>query len=84
MALSADDTKLLDALSLFRDRQSGSWFIVGGAGEPLLINDPDNFQEELSRAKLEKATKVSNLVGVASLNGLCLVELYSRCGYGAL
>lgn len=75
MALSADDTKLLDAFSLFYDRQSGSWFIVGGAGEPLLITDPDSFEEELARAKLEKATKVSNLVGVASPNRLCLVEL---------
>lgn len=59
VALCADDTQLLTQLKVLKDRESGSWFIVGGTGEPLLIGDPDVFKKELEEGKIEKATKVS-------------------------
>ena len=59
VALSANDTKLLATYRPFYDRESHQWFILGGVGEPLVVGDSKDLQEELERAELRKATKVS-------------------------
>ncbi|KAL5521769.1 MARS2_1 [Sanghuangporus sanghuang] len=58
IALSADDTKLLPTFRPFFNSEEGKWYIVGGTGESLLVNDPDKLRDELDRAQLKKATKV--------------------------
>lgn len=59
VAVSADDTKLLATFRPFLDRETHEWYIVGGCGEPLLVSNIEELHEELDRAGLQKATKVS-------------------------
>ena len=57
--LSSDDTKLFAAWWLYWDATQNAHFLVGGAGEPMRVVDPDNLKEIINDLNLTKATKVS-------------------------
>lgn len=57
--LSCDDTKLFATFRLYWDSEKKMHFLLGGTGEPLQVADPEQLQEVLDLAELEKATKVS-------------------------
>ncbi|KAJ3911654.1 hypothetical protein F5877DRAFT_55051 [Lentinula edodes] len=58
VALSCDDTKLQQALRPFFDEDRQSWCILGSAGTPMLVVDPEEFHNSIKSAKVEKASKL--------------------------
>lgn len=85
VALAADDTKLLATFRPFFNGETGQWYILGGTGEPLLVADPDKLREDLDRAKLTKATKVSTILFLFMLlfdKSLLSILLLNRFVFG--
>lgn len=58
LALGVDDTKLLPSFRPYYDGQLKKWFMVGGAGEPILVGNIEYLQEQINEAKNLKATKL--------------------------
>ncbi|KAF5341928.1 hypothetical protein D9611_001095 [Ephemerocybe angulata] len=58
VALSCDDSKLLDALRLYWDEKDGCHYLVGAAEGKLKVADPDRMKELLEKSEYHKATKV--------------------------
>jgi hypothetical protein len=58
VGLSCDDTKLFAAFRPYYDLEREKYFILGCTGEPLEINDPDDFSRIVKEAHVQKATKV--------------------------
>ncbi|TFY73791.1 hypothetical protein EWM64_g10221 [Hericium alpestre] len=58
VALSCDDTKLFASWRIYWDSVEKGIFLVGAAGEPLRVADPDNLKRTISDASAVKATKV--------------------------
>ena len=58
VGLSCDDTKLSPALQPYWDRNAGSYFILGGTGDPIKVPDVESFRKLIEEAGVIKATKV--------------------------
>ncbi|KAF5320335.1 hypothetical protein D9611_011267 [Ephemerocybe angulata] len=58
VALSCDDSKLLDALRLYWDDNDQCYYLVGAAEGKLKVADPERMKELLERSEYHKATKV--------------------------
>lgn len=58
LALSCDDTQLLLALRPYYDVKKGQHFLLGIDGEPMLLAEPEKFEEIVQEGRIEKATKV--------------------------
>lgn len=80
MHLSCDNTKLLEALTPYFDKETNAWIIVGGVGDPTQIPpiariaDIDAFRETIEQAKIEKATKVSFNTLAEHIHGLTISD----------
>ena len=61
VALSCDDTKLLPSLRPYFDKEKDGYFIMGNAGEPYQLMDPDAFERVVTSGQLQKASKVSSV-----------------------
>lgn len=62
VGLSCDDTKLSPALQPYWDRDAGSYFILGSAGDPIQVLDVKSFQRLIEEVGVSKATKVRSCV----------------------
>lgn len=82
VGLSCDDTKLLAAFRPYHDAESNTFYVVGNAGEPLLLADPEAFRKMIREHTLSKADKVCHLA-FAFLNSESQAYSTCRCGYGA-
>lgn len=58
LGLSCDDTQLLAALRPYYDSKTGKHYVLGGTDGPMLLAEPDKFQEVLKEGQIEKASKV--------------------------
>ncbi|KAL0572455.1 Methionine--tRNA ligase, mitochondrial [Marasmius crinis-equi] len=58
IALACDDTKLLPALRPYYDKETDAFYVVGNAGEPFRLLDPEAFEAAIHEAGLKKATKL--------------------------
>lgn len=58
LGISCDDTKLHATLWTYWDSQADQHFLVGHTGDPMPIANPQELQEILRSAELEKATKL--------------------------
>ncbi|KAM6495644.1 hypothetical protein JOM56_008350 [Amanita muscaria] len=56
--LSCDDTKLFTTIRLYWDAKEEAHFLVGFAGGPRRVADPDQVRAVIESEQLEKATKV--------------------------
>lgn len=74
IGLSCDDTKLFAAFRPYWNAEEGSHYVVGCTGSPLRIADIEEFEYQLQRGCLEKATKVCSYLKVLPA---CLVNLQS-------
>lgn len=70
VALSCDDTKLLPSLRPYFDKEKDGYFIMGNAGEPYQLMDPDAFERVVTSGQLQKASKV----GSVSIMQMYLIE----------
>jgi hypothetical protein len=61
LALSCDDTQLLPALRPYYDVKKGQHFLLGTDSEPMLLAEPEKFEEIVREGQITKATKVYNL-----------------------
>ena len=59
VGLSCDDMKLFPAFRPYWDATKGAYYVVGCTGSPLHIADIEDFDSQLRRGLLEKATKVN-------------------------
>ena len=59
VGLSCDDTKLFPAFCPYWDATKEAYYVVGCTGSPFHIADIEDFNFQLQRGLLEKATKVS-------------------------
>lgn len=62
VALSCDDTKLLPSLHPYFDKERDGYFIMGNAGEPYRLMDPNAFERVVTSGQLQKASKVGSVV----------------------
>ena len=60
LSLSCDDTQLLPALRPYYDVKKGQHFLLGTDGEPMLLAEPEKFEEIVQEGRITKATKVYN------------------------
>lgn len=58
LALSCDDTQLLPALRPYYDVKKGQHFLLGTDSEPMLLAEPEKFEEIVREGQITKATKV--------------------------
>ncbi|KAI0070186.1 hypothetical protein K474DRAFT_1713553 [Panus rudis PR-1116 ss-1] len=58
VCLCVDDTKLHPALRPFYDKDDDAFYILGCAGEPLRVADPDRLDEYIQDANQKKAQKL--------------------------
>ncbi|TFY76006.1 hypothetical protein EWM64_g8007 [Hericium alpestre] len=65
VALSCDDTKLFASWRIYWDSVEKGMFLVGAAGEPLRVADPDNLKQTIDDASAKKATKVAPIIVAA-------------------
>lgn len=62
VALSCDDTKLLASLRPYYDHDREGYFLLGNVGKSLQLLDHEAFRTVVKENKLEKATKVRNIL----------------------
>jgi hypothetical protein len=60
VGLSCDDTKLFAAFRPYWDAKEETYYVVGCTGPPLRIANIEEFDRQLQRGCLEKATKVGS------------------------
>lgn len=60
VGLSCDDSKLFPAFRPYFDAKEGAYYVVGCTGTPLRIVDIEEFNVQLKRGLLVKATKVNS------------------------
>ena len=58
VALCCDDTKLFKSWRIYWDAKKNSHFLVGGAGDPVQVADPECLREIIENKNLTKASKV--------------------------
>ncbi len=57
-ALAADDTKLTESLHPYRDPKNKKFYVVGVAGHPIEVAEPEELEQILCKGKHELASKV--------------------------
>ncbi|TRM63887.1 hypothetical protein BD626DRAFT_383429, partial [Schizophyllum amplum] len=78
LAISVDDTKILESVDVYRDsKRNGRYFVIGQAGEEIEVLDPEAFRKALSNAIA--ATKlrlwVLRVTGVPSIPSMIVSSL---------
>lgn len=65
--MSCGDTKLKPSLKPYFDKETSKYYILGTAGEPYELADPERFEQIVQDESLEMAAKVDRFLHFCSV-----------------